>query len=223
MINANLLCHYWQTGPLTAADAYADAISSLRTNDLIAAALVNEFKLEREFARDSAAMKQLERKLKKASDQKAAEKGARTRLPKGILVADVVVTECIPEWNCLPLASATLLKQNLERESNGRMLAIRRPEILEVKKRMNMTRDMSANPAHLLKIAKALAADMVTFGEIAMYEGTYLLNLRVGEVSSGEIIAVTSERFASIEELPNAIQKSAKELIKKIEAQSVGG
>jgi tetratricopeptide (TPR) repeat protein len=215
MINANLLCHHWQTGTFTAAEAYAEVISSLGTNDPITATLLEEFRLERAFAKDRAAKKQLEQKLQRGPGQRAAS-------PRAVLVADFVVMDCVPELNCLPLASAALLRRSLESESNGALVTVRRPEMLEVKKRLNMAGDVSTDPLRLAKIARALSADTVMFGEIATYEGNYLLNLRTGDVSSGAIIAVASERFAFLEELPIAIQKSAKELTKKIETRSAG-
>ena len=221
-INANLLCHHWQNGNIPAAVAYAEVISSASAGDPIATALVNEFKIENEFVKDARAQKEFEEKLDRESAQRAAHKGRRTASPYKVLVADLVVTDGIPELNCLPLAGAALLKYNLEKESGGTLLAIRRPEMTEAVKRLNITGDMSASPANLQKVARFLSADMLMFGEISPYEGEYLLNLRIGDVSSGEIVAVVSERVAFLDDLPNAIRKSAKALTEKMKSHPAG-
>jgi hypothetical protein len=78
------------------------------------------------------------------------------------------------------------------------------------------------NPLHLQRVARALSADLMTVAEVGNYAGKYLINVRIAEVRSGEIIAVASERFSSFEELASTIQRAASVLTKKVSAPSGG-
>ncbi len=216
-VNANLLVHHWRLGNLPASAAYAAIIKSTGAENPLIRAVLDEFDAESAFARDSVARRQLDKKLSKPPSQKARAGSKRTGSRRTILIYDLAFTDCPPELNCLPLASAGLLKKRLE--SSGALVAIRRPETLEAAKRLNIPIHELQDPARLAQVARALSADLVLVGEVGTYESGYLLNLRIAEVDSGKVTAITSERFGSLDALVPALQKSAAALAQKISAR----
>ena len=67
-----------------------------------------------------------------------------------------------------------------------------------------------------MAMAKALSADLVTTGEVGTDRGEYFVNVRIAEAPSGDVIAVTSERFGLPEDLASAIKTSASRLKEKV-------
>jgi hypothetical protein len=68
----------------------------------------------------------------------------------------------------------------------------------------------------MAEVARKLSATLIAFGELGNHKGEYLLNIRIADVFSGEIIAVASERFDSYDELAPAIQRSGALLMQKV-------
>ena len=73
-------------------------------------------------------------------------------------------------------------------------------------------------PKHLLKLARALSADLITLGEMGSHKSEYFINIRIADAPSGEVLAVASERIRSVEEFAPVIQRSASRLKEKVAA-----
>jgi hypothetical protein len=70
----------------------------------------------------------------------------------------------------------------------------------------------------MAEVARRLTADLIAFGEMGHYRDEYVLNLRIADVFSGEIIAIASERFATLEELIFALKYAAGRLTQEANA-----
>jgi hypothetical protein len=222
-VNANLLAHHWASGNYPAADRYARILKALDSADssdtVLTASLANEYEAQVEFNSDPASRKRLEKKLKKSSEAKSridaassgrsggGSSGGALAVEKGwILIPDISISGCCLESNSLPIAGAGILRRGLE---TGGFAAISRPEMLVAMKYLGIAGMEMTKPAHLLKAARALSADFVTLSEVANYEGAYLVNIRIADVASGEIVAVAFERIASLDDLAATIERLA--------------
>ncbi|NQU08908.1 MAG: redoxin domain-containing protein [Candidatus Abyssubacteria bacterium] len=217
-IGANLLAYHWRNGNIPAAARYAEIIKSVGSGNLLAEILVDEFESDVEFKTDIAAQKRLKKKLNAAPKQGGGKTESRAESPRTILVADIDVMDCVPELNALPLACAGFLRRSME--DAGPVVSIRRSHVVAAAKEIGISPEQLQNPLHLQRVARALSADLMTVAEVGNYGGEYLLNVRIVEVHSGEIIAVVSERFSSFEELAPAIKRAASVLTKKVLAPS---
>jgi len=134
-----------------------------------------------------------------------------------MLIADFSVLGCPLEMNWMNCAAAGLLKSHLEQERT--LVAIRRSEMKKALKALRAPEGDLSDPVRLKEIASALSADYLVLGEIGTYKDTYLMNVRMADVKTGEMAAVASERFSSLDAAASAIEKAAAELIKQLKRE----
>jgi len=213
---ANLLECHWRRGNMPGAAAYAETLDCIDSGDPLIKALADEFKSETAFGKDTAAQSRLENTLTKGATRKAAGKGNQAETPRSILVTDIAIMSCASEMNFLPVACAGVLKQHLE--SSGTLVAIKRPEMLFAAQRVGVSGAALENPVRMAEVARRLSAELIAFGEMGHYGGEYVLNLRIADVFSGEVIAIASERFSTLEELIFALKYAAGRLAQEATA-----
>jgi hypothetical protein len=215
-INANLLTYHRRHNTFPAASWYAEIIKSINPKDLLVKALVDEFEAETEFTGDSGYRKRLGQRLD-ANLKRDAKQQARAPEPLVTLVSDLTATDCPLELSSFQSAGAGLLGQTLE--SAGPFTAIPRHETLAAAARLRIPKKDLRKASNLLAMAKALSADLVTTGEVGTDSGEYFVNVRIAEAPSGDVIAVTSERFGLPEDLASAIKTSASRLKEKVSSR----
>jgi hypothetical protein len=141
-------------------------------------------------------------------------------MERRILIPDIAFTGCVQELSATPLAAAGLLGRSLE--SAGGFVAVPRAEALFAADHLGVPRQDLRKSAQLLKLARALSADLVTLSEVGSHGDEYFVNIRIAEVGSGEVIAVVSERFLTFDELAPAIQRLSPRLSEKVKARPGG-
>jgi tetratricopeptide (TPR) repeat protein len=215
VIAANLMTFQWHRGNVPAAENYAGILESVNPADPLIRALVAEFRQDSSPGAATAAQARLGGK---SVPTKTGAVGGKTQpaLPATILVPDLKVADCAPELADLSRATASLLKQSLD--GKGAPVPIREPDLRLAAERMGLSRQDLANPLRQAEIAKALGAGLLVFGEVGSYEGVYILNVRVAEVASGNVVAVASERLGSFDELAAAVQRSVPVLKQRLAA-----
>ena len=219
-INGNLLAYHWRNGNNQAATKYARIIASVDSSGALEKSLVAEFESQKEFRGDAAARRRLEKSLSAGPGRGVPDRGVRPRMERGILIPDIAFTGHVQELNPAPLAAAGLLRRSLE--SAGGFVAVPRAEMLFAADHFSISPEGFRKPDRLLKVARALSADLVTLSEVGNHEGEYFVNIRIAEVGSGEVIAVASERFLTLDELASAIQGLGSRLSEKVKARPGG-
>jgi len=210
-INANLLSYHRRKESFPAASRYVEIIKDIDPEDPLIMALVDEYEAEVEFKGNAAARKRLKKKLN-TNPKRGAEAGG----PRVVLVPDLAVTDCPFELNALPSAGAGVLRRSLE--ETGLFTAIPRHEMLAAAEQLGIPQKSLRKPKHLLKLARALSADLITLGEMGSHKSEYFINIRIAVAPSGEVLAVASERIRLVEEFAPVIQRSASRLKEKVAA-----
>ncbi len=210
-INANLLSYHRRKESFPAASRYVEIIKDVDPEDPLVMALVDEYEAEVEFKGNAAARKRLKKKLN-TNPKRGAEAGG----PRVVLVPDLAVTDCPFELSALPSAGAGVLRRSLE--ATGLFTAIPRHEMLAAAEQLGIPQKSLLKPKHLLKLARALSADLITLGEMGSHKSEYFINIRIAVAPSGEVLAVASERIRSVEEFAPVIQRSASQLKEKVAA-----
>ena len=217
-INANLLAYRWDNKNFPAATEYAQRIEAVGSGDMLVKSLVDEFEAHQEFMADAIARKNLEKKLAEKPSQRVSNSDRRAGTKRTILIPDISFNGCTSELSPLPLCAAGLLRRSLE--GTGALVAIPRAEMLFAadSDHLNLKQGWFRKADQLLKVARAFSADLVTLAEVGNYKGEYLVNIRIANTITGEVIAVASERILSLEELAPAIQRSALRLKEEVTA-----
>jgi hypothetical protein len=167
---------------------------------------------------DDIARKKLEKMLRKKPGQGGSRTDRRSGAKRTILIPDISFDGCASELSPLPLSAAGLLRRSLERL--GPLVGIPRADMLFAadSDHLNLKQGWFRKADQLLKIARAFSADLVTLAEVGNYQGEYLVNIRIANTSTGEVIAVASERILSLNELGPVIQRSAVRLNEEVKA-----
>jgi hypothetical protein len=219
-INGNLLAYHWRNGANQAAAKYARLIASVGSSSALVNSVVAEFEAQKQFRGDAAARKRLAKSLGVGSARKTSGGSARPRTERRILIPDIEFTGCVQELSSTPLAAAGLLRRSLE--SGEGFVAVPRAEMLFAADHLGVPRQGLRKSGLLLKVARALSAGLVTLSEVGSHGGEYFVNVRIAEVGSGEVVAVASERFMTLDELAPAIQRLGSRLKGKMKT-SPGG
>ena len=214
-INANLLAHHWRIDNAPGAERYVQILDSLGSDDPLIQSLVNAFRSQRELQANAAARKQLKEKLSAGPGEDAGV-GAPRKKSYRILIPDIAFIGCPSEMNSLPVIAAELLRRSLE--SAGPFVAVSRAEMLMAADVLGVPKDGLEDPVRLMKVAKALSADLVTLAEVGNHKRKYLVNVRIAEAISGVVVAVESRRMRSLDGLAPAVEEIATRLAEKIEA-----
>ncbi|GAB4345622.1 MAG: hypothetical protein Kow0099_26090 [Candidatus Abyssubacteria bacterium] len=210
-IAANLLFLNWRQQNYPAAALYADIITASGISDPLVDALVDEYKAQVAFARDSHAKRLLEKKPPKTPGKPEHRSGR----PFTMLVSDFPATGCPAELAGLSVASSGLLQKCFE---ESWLRPIKRAEWQEAARRLNPASTHPEDPLQLREVARALSVDLLTFGVLGTYAGSYVLNVRIADVNSGAVIAVASERFQTLHQLPQAMTSAARKLTEQTQA-----
>jgi tetratricopeptide (TPR) repeat protein len=212
-VNANLLFLNWRLNSYPAASLYAESIRASGAADPLVDALVEQYESQTIFAGDPRAQSGLERRLAKPPQKPQSQTGK----PLTILVSDFTVTDCPTELAGLPVACPALLRKSLE--GHAGLVSINRPEWQDAARRLNIPSERLADPTRVKELASALSADLLAFGALGTYAGKYVLNIWTADVDSGAVIAVSSERFQSLEQLPQVMASAAGKLMAQIEGR----
>lgn len=219
-INCNLMTAYWSGGNYPAASAYADTLKTTQVSDKFIRSLLDEFESAMEFSRDGMAQKRLMKTLSKRMGSEKAKRSSAV-LPRTVIVYDLDCKICCADLDRLNVAAGSLLRRTFE--DIGSLATVKRPEILAAAGLLKIPASDLGTPTHLEKVAHALSVDLMTLGEIGNYKGQYVLNLRVADIVSNGVIAVTSERLSSLDRLAPAIERAASSLMQQIGAHYTGG
>jgi TolB-like protein len=176
--------------------------------------LLNEFAADVAFSKDKAAQSRLERMLVAHPKRRRGTGNARDGTPHTVLVSDIAVMSCAPHMNFLPVGCAAVVKRNLE--SAAGIVTVKRAESSFVRKRLGFSEIAYKDPVRMAQVARKLEADFLVFGEMGNYKGEYILNLRLADVFSGEVIAITAERFSTLGDLIPALERSAQQLVRNL-------
>jgi hypothetical protein len=209
MVLANLLVHYWALDKVANAEAYAKMLTNSNL-DPLTRSLLSEYTSEREFKDSPSARERIEKKIKKGR----TETRNRRSSGKVILVSDFKVLDCPMELAGVDVAAAGYLRTWLERDA--RFTVVARPEVMEAARVMDVPEDKVHEPAQLQRIAQALSCDLLVLAEIGAYEDSYLMNIRIANAQSGEIIAVSTGRFPTYKGVAPAIDMAAANLIQTL-------
>jgi len=208
---ACLVNYYWQQNKIPAASAYAGILQATTQNELVRS-FISEFEKEVIFIGSTAAREAVFKKIKK--NEPAGAKPAGTR---NIVVSDFFIQGCPSDSGYLACAASAYLTHCLERSK--KVSAVRRAAVKEAARVMGIAERRPIGTEPLRKIALALSADLLVVGEIGSYEDFYLINVRVANVHSGEIVAIISDRFPTLEGVAPAIERASDELLKKLKLE----
>lgn len=203
---ANMLWSYWEKEKFANADAYAEILANANL-DALTKSLLSEFETQKRYLDSSSSQNEFKGKMKKNSR-------LRKTANKVVIVSDIDVIGCPMELGGFGCAAASYLSQCLKQNEN--ITIIPRIELREAAKYLKLPPAALNNPVNLKQIASALTANMLVFGEIATYDDGYLLNVRLADAESGEVLAIASERISSANKLAQAIDKAAKVLAKSL-------